>query len=440
MDINELIKALKKKQYSNWVDFKTLFYEAKIREVFLEPRPGPRTDFYDKVKSTFSADCLNYRDRKLSGISLKHTQFTIGADLMLNIYLDTFPVPYQRQFQFTKIWYVDGNDVVRLMQKIDNSIPEWEDEFKAVCRDNFREIEIFRLRGRDLSYFVTNYLSDIFQLTQLNHKEVRGWRQDVVDALSDEGMLTEKEDDIYIAHCQNFTVEFSNITTFRVLDKIIREPGIFPAEAILEIDRCVPQWIEDARAIQFEFQKQQKIKQIGVNTAVILAKNRMRELGYEYQLNGQLLEIKLQYDRKLAVSLPVNELDRTKRILERLPKHVAAVNSVPGKYQIKNLSEFDMMTVFEAPPEVDRLLKQFGYQYSFDTEFCVANPKSLRLCRFVVSLPKKRELVIEEAQTLQQFATSLLATLPACIDAINSVPSNFRIRKALPCDKWMKEV
>ena len=166
----------------------------------------------------------------------------------------------------------------------------------------------------------------------------------------------------------------------------------------------------------------------------------MRELGCEYQLNGQLLEIKLQYDRKLAVSLPVNELDRTKRILERLPKHVAAVNSVPGKYQIKNLSEFDMMAVFEAPPEVDRLIKQLGYQYSFDTEFCVTNPKSLRLCRFVVSLPKKRELVIEEAQTLQQFATSLLATLPACIDAINSVPSNFRIRKALPCDKWVKEV
>ena len=158
-----------------------------IRDIFLEPRPGPRTDFYNKVKSSFSADCLNYHNKKLSSISLKHTHFSIGADLKLYISFDTFPLSYRRPFQFTKIWYVDGGDVVSLMRKIDNSIPEWENEFKAVCRDNLREIETFQLRGIDPSKFVTSYLSDLFALTQLNHEKQWSSVQDVVDTLRDNG-------------------------------------------------------------------------------------------------------------------------------------------------------------------------------------------------------------------------------------------------------------
>jgi hypothetical protein len=171
MDIKELIRELKKKTYPSWPYFKILFYEAKIREAFMEPRPGPRTDFFNKVKSTFSADSLSYHNKKLSGITLKHTQFSIGADLKLNIYFDTFPLSYRKQFQFTQIWYVDGGDVVSLMQKIDNSVPEWENEFKAICHDNLREIETFRLRRIDSSKFVTSYLSDLFALTQLNNEK-----------------------------------------------------------------------------------------------------------------------------------------------------------------------------------------------------------------------------------------------------------------------------
>ena len=438
MDIKELIKELKKKTYPSWPYFKILFYEAKIRDIFLEPRPGPRTDFYNKVKSTFSADCLNYHNKKMSGISLKHTQFGIGADLKLNIYFDTFPLSYRKQFQFTKIWYVDGGDVVNLMRKIDNSIPEWEDEFKAVCRDNLREIETFRLKGIDPSKFVTSYLSDLFALTQLNHEKKWSSVQDVVDTLRDNGIVPEKKNDSYIAHCQNSTVEIGNLTTFQVFGKIFREPRYIPAEVILEIDRNIPQWIEDAKKLQFEIQKQQKIKQIGTNTAAVLAKNRMRDLGFEYQFNGQLLEIKLLYDRKLAVSLPVNEIDRVKRILERLPRHVAAVNSVPGKYQIKNLSLNDMMAVCEAPAEVDSRMKQMGYQYSYDHEATITNPNSFRLCRLTIRLPKNRELVLEESQTLKQTSQTMDA-IPAYIDAINSVPCYFRIRPVLSGDKWVKE-
>ena len=198
-------------------------------------------------------------------------------------------------------------------------------------------------------------------------------------------------------------------------------------------------WNEKCDTLQHELQKYDKTKQIGINTVVVLAKNRMRELDCEYQLNGQLLEIKLLHERKFCVSLPTNNMSAVKRILARIPQYADAINSVPDGYQINNLSLNDMMAVGEAPAEVDRLMKQLGYQYACDTECTMTFPKSVRLSKLFVSLPKKRELVIEETQMRWQLSTRLSATLPAYIDAINSVPSNFRIRKALQCDKWVKE-
>lgn len=216
---------------------------------------------------------------------------------------------------------------------------------------------------------------------------------------------------------------------------------------MLKINNLIPEWDKEFNVIwnekcdtlQHELQKYDKTKQIGINTVVVLAKNRMRELDCEYQLNGQLLEIKLLHERKFCVSLPTNNMSAVKRILARIPQYADVINSVPDGYQINNLSLNDMMAVGEAPAEVDRLMKQLGYQYACDTECTMTFPKSVRLSKLFVSLPKKRELVIEETQMRWQPSTRLSATLPAYIDAINSVPSNFRIRKALSIDKWVKE-
>lgn len=216
---------------------------------------------------------------------------------------------------------------------------------------------------------------------------------------------------------------------------------------MLKINNLIPEWDKEFNVIwnekcdilQHELQKYDKTKQIGINTVVVLAKNRMRELDCEYQLNGQLLEIKLLHERKFCVSLPTNNMSAVKRILARIPQYADVINSVPDGYQINNLSLNDMMAVGEAPAEVDRLMKQLGYQYACDTECTMTFPNSVRLSKLFVSLPKKRELVIEETQMRWQPSTRLSATLPAYIDAINSVPSNFRIRKALQCDKWVKE-
>lgn len=199
-------------------------------------------------------------------------------------------------------------------------------------------------------------------------------------------------------------------------------------------------WNEKRETLQHELQKHNKTKQIGANTAVILAQSRMRELGCEYQIEGQTLEIKLLHGRKFCISLPTNNMSAVKRILARIPQYADVINSVPDGYQIKNLSLNDMMAVGEAPAEVDNLMKQLGYKYACDPQPSQNNSDTYTLSKLFVSLPKKRELVVLQSQMLPQLLSRQLDALPACIDAINSVPSNFRIRKALPCDKWTKEV
>ncbi|MBO7477325.1 MAG: hypothetical protein J6U04_05270, partial [Salinivirgaceae bacterium] len=198
-------------------------------------------------------------------------------------------------------------------------------------------------------------------------------------------------------------------------------------------------WNEKRETLQHELQKHNKTKQIGANTAVVLAKNRMRELGCEYQLNGQLLEIKLLQERKFCVSLPTNNMSAVKRILARIPQYADVINSVPDGYQIKIFSPNDMMAVGEAPTEVDSLMKQLGYKYACEPQPSQTNSETYTLSKLFVSLPKKRELVVLQSQMLRQLSSRLLDALPAYIDAINSVPYYFNIRKVLSGDKWVKE-
>lgn len=196
-------------------------------------------------------------------------------------------------------------------------------------------------------------------------------------------------------------------------------------------------WNEKCDTLQHELQKYDKTKQIGINTAVAFTKCRMRELGCEYQLNGDLLEIKLLYDRKLAVRLPDTNMAKVKRILNHLPQHIAAINSVPAEYEIKSLSRTDMRSVGQATPEVACRMKQMGYNYSCYYDFPTTKSNKFELLEVIVQLPKKRELVLWKSKT-QKPTDKILDEMPANIDAINSLPFYFRIRPVLSCDKWEK--
>lgn len=232
--------------------------------------------------------------------------------------------------------------------------------------------------------------------------------------------------------------EKNNRMWFKIDDYSYYLTHTLPVKAILEIDRSFPQWIEEAKALQHELQKQHKTKQIGGNTVVVLAKIRMRELDCEYQLNKDLLEIKLLHDRKLVVRLPYANLDRAKRILNSLSLHIAAINSVPDEYEIRSLSSSDMRAVGEATPEVDSRMKQMGYNYSCYYDFSKSRTNKFELLEVIVQLPKKRELVLRKSKTPKP-TNQVLDEMPTYIDAINSVPYYFNIRKVLSGDKWVKE-
>lgn len=60
--------------------------------------------------------------------------------------------------------------------------------------------------------------------------------------------------------------------------------GLYSAEVLLEIDRLIPQWADDAKKMAIEIQKQKKIEEISKNTTKVLIKNKLHTTGYKYQI------------------------------------------------------------------------------------------------------------------------------------------------------------
>ncbi len=185
------------------------------------------------------------------------------------------------------------------------------------------------------------------------------------------------------------------------------------------INDLIPEWNKEFNVIcdtlQHELQKYDKTKQIGINTVVVLAKNRMREFGLEYQLNARLLEVRLRHGRKLVVTLPADNPALAQKWLGRIPQSVAAINSVPSRYRVESRHR--------ANTTVTR--KEDAERFTFVTS----------VEEIIVSLPKGRELALKQSLTMAQFEQPI-DEIPRYEAAINSVPRYFRIRKALSSDKW----
>ena len=170
--------------------------------------------------------------------------------------------------------------------------------------------------------------------------------------------------------------------------------------------------------------KDLKINQISDTETATLVKNRMRELGFEYQLNGRTLEIKLLHNRKLVVRLSENTAT-VERMLDRLPQYAEAVNSVPSEYRITSRTH----TTADVQTTDNQIAKPTATEIPFE----------MTIEEIIVRLSKKRELSRPtEGLTMAEVA-QLCDEMPAYIDAIDSVPSNFRIRSVLPGDRWVRE-
>ena len=132
---------------------------------------------------------------------------------------------------------------------------------------------------------------------------------------------------LYI-HFQNYVLRFD----FKLLTK----------ELVQQIDTQLPLWFSEARQVLYDIQKKEKAEQIGRNTTRILVKQRMKEMGWEHQLSTYndylLLIVKLQKRRMLKVTLPADNMERAKRLLDELVSHVTAIDSVPMNFRIANQS------------------------------------------------------------------------------------------------------
>lgn len=439
MDINHLINRLKRFHHRDWEQFKTIFYEEKLKEIQYTPKTELASAVYKKVCSMIigQRSCQNTQINKDLTYSIVFDRIYF---VFKGIYEDSIRIPIS-------LWSETKEKLLEIVksipneeyQKIVDSFPKWNEEFKTVCRENYRQVEKILLEKCEPVRAVNRYLELKIELMQVLCNGEQGATAYDLKAL---GLPVEKKDDSTYFDCKNITIEMNGLwkdieMRFVIDDYTIWLHLALPIKTILEIDRSIPQWIEEAKVLQHELEKQKKTKQIGENAVTVLAKKLMRESGYEYQLDEGLLEIKLLHDRKLVASLP-SKLAKAKLKLSRIPQSVAAINSVPEEYEIKGLSRTDMRAVGEATPDVNSRMKQLGYNYSCYYDFPKSRTNKFGLLEVIVQLPKNRELVLRKSKTPKS-AAQVLDEMPAYIAAINSVPHYFRIRKALQCDKWAKE-
>ena len=109
----------------------------------------------------------------------------------------------------------------------------------------------------------------------------------------------------------------------------------------------------------------------------------------------------------------------------RLPQYAKAINSVPSEYRITSRTR----TATDAQTSDTQIAKPATTEIPFE----------MTIEEIIVRLSKNRELSRPtEGSTMAEVA-QLCDEMPAYIDAIDSVPGNFRIRAAPPSDRWVRE-
>lgn len=261
--------------------------------------------------------------------------------------------------------FKDSDGITNLMRKFDNAMPEWEAEFRAFCTENQQKIdkiETKRLSRYDKFCISKEYLKGkIGDFACMHRKLLPYMNAAVLNSLANSGMQCNGTK----CSMTNTTIDIGTQKMNGVVESVVSfdlsaygtncSIGLYPAEVLLEIDRRIPQWVDEAKNIAYEFQKQKKIDEINKNTTKILIKNKLREMGCQYRISEYgrdgysvnqskieptefVLEVKLQKNRKLVVNIPFNCREKVNNILDALSAHIAAINSVPMKYRIKNQS------------------------------------------------------------------------------------------------------
>ena len=453
MDAEELFKELKTDTSENIIkQLKQLFFSRKIKELVtdkdtaainLEENRIMLDDFIANIEQELpEAELIYYKKDFQRWIKMENVDFEFDA---YGIHF------YDRTISLLDFYVTDN--IAELLRNFNNAMPEWNAEFRTLCAENQQRIDELEknqlISNSSRQTVVKDYLElKVADTAIINRQLLPVMYDSVADALKNE---RETECQRVLDNCKiNFNRVFEmRGDTIRLCVRLWFNYGgncligLCSPEVLLEIDRKIPQWIEEGKELYREFDKQEKIEQINDNTVKVLVKNKMRKMDCEYifhqkeqndcyqilkKPNEYVLTVKLQKNRKISVTIPSDNLDRVRKILDTLEASINAINSVPGEYQIT--SRIRTNTTDKTADKVD--VKEDNWKTD-------GIPFELTVLEIIVSLTKNRVLSrLTEGLTMDEVA-QLFDEMPTYIDAINSVPYYFRIRPVLPCDKWGKE-
>ena len=333
---------------------KWLFFKKKIKEVTdkdntvlnrIEKRIMIDDFIANFNKELPEAELIYYKRELPRWIKMENVDFDFDA---CGIDFSDTTISSTRFYATNNIW--------ELLRYFNNVMPEWNTEFRTLCAENQRKID--KLARKQLidesskQNVVENYLKfKVIDTAIMNRRLLPVMYDSVIGALKNVGKSE------YERLLDGYKIDFSRVfdrPSRIILDFNIGHNfciGLYSPEVYLEIDRKIPQWIEEGKEMEREFDKREKIKQINENSTKVLVKNKMRELGCEYRFadkdKGQPyykqsekpkeyeLAIKLQKGRKLVVTIPTANLDRVRKILDSLSASINAINSVPMNHRIK---------------------------------------------------------------------------------------------------------
>ena len=277
MDANTLFRELDATSWQSTLwRLKQLFFTQKTYEI----KRGewcPRTDINSQNAYTYidslrtelpEAEFISddaYSDKLW--VRMKNVDFVISKSSPVEFSFfdkDITETPY--------FWDSDSN--ANLMRKFDNAMPEWEAEFRAFCTENQQQIdklETKRLLRYGYDKMRIFYLKGkIWDFACMHRKLMPYMSNAVINSLAKSGMRCNGTK----CSMTNTTIDIGTETTYGVVESVVLldlsaydtkcSIGLYPADVLLEIDRCIPQWADEAKNIaikgnQYRYDTSQKI-------------------------------------------------------------------------------------------------------------------------------------------------------------------------------------
>ena len=343
-------------------------------------------------------------------------------------------------------------DPLGFLKDINEQMPQWKEEFRDYCKKY--ETELKELEYRRLEYCIKEgwtskeiiqcKLDDFLLLERSMSCDPEQLLQEF--KASPDIKANHADDDVTEYLFQNMRVHFlkneSRYSLF-VRENIHHSQLDFgekelSLEKIQEIDHQLPIWEEETNNFLFELQKKKKTDQIGQNVLQTLVKQKMRELGLEYQITKEelsgniVLTVKLKKRRMLRITLQADNPELVRQQLDNLALHVDTLDQLSGDYRIeKEKKERTTMAQNTVQQLAEQKMQEFGLEYRIEKD-----PWFIKL---VVKLENQRCLRINLPIAHPEWVEGKLGNLAQDVATLNHIPEAFRITPLNDYIEWTKE-